>query len=289
LDASVKRIPTRKITQRVSQHPWLTNKCREAVANKCGAEGSQDYAIKRDMCADTLLNAFKDYQNSLRQKIAALPKGSKQWWRLNRELLQKAIPNQGVSPLKAPVGEWITEAVGKANVLAQTFAAKSKLPPAADEERIAVLDALPSGSSLSGFLALRRRVACKVLKDLKPDTATGTDNLPARILKRCAKQLDLPVVLLARLLLFNGHWPSTWSLHRICPLYKKGAAHDPSNYRGVHLTPVLSKVIERVIGSLVVPFLERTGAFGENQWAYQKKRSCKDLLALLTARWLHSF
>ena len=33
-------------------------------------------------------------------------------------------------------------------------------------------------------------------------------------------------------------------------------------------------------------FLDRTGAVGINQWAYRRKHSCRDLLALLVASWI---
>ena len=61
---------------------------------------------------------------------------------------------------------------------------------------------------------------------------------------------------------------------------------DPANYRGVHLTAQLSKVMERLLGSFFLPYLLNTGAFGENQFAYSKQRGCKDLLALNTLEWI---
>ena len=54
----------------------------------------------------------------------------------------------------------------------------------------------------------------------------------------------------------------------------------PGNYRGVHLTTVLSKVAEKLIGMHFVPFLQRT-AFGPNQWAFTPRLSCRDLVAML--------
>ena len=36
---------------------------------------------------------------------------------------------------------------------------------------------------------------------------------------------------------------------------------------------------------LLLPFLEVTGAYGQNQWAYRKKRGCKDALAVNALQW----
>ena len=60
------------------------------------------------------------------------------------------------------------------------------------------------------------------------------------------------------------------------PLYKKRSVYDPDNYRGIHLSAQLSKVVEKLLGRFFLPFLEATGAYGENQWAYRKLRGCKD-------------
>ena len=69
------------------------------------------------------------------------------------------------------------------------------------------------------------------------------------------------------------------------PIFKRGSAFLANNYRGVHLVPVLAKVVERVLGMPLMPFLERT-TFGTNQWAYRKRHSAKDLAFLCISRWI---
>ena len=74
-------------------------------------------------------------------------------------------------------------------------------------------------------------------------------------------------------------------------MYKKRNASDPANYRGIHLSAQLSKVVEKLLGRFFLPFLESSGAYGPNQWAYRKERGCKDALATNALQWvwcLHS-
>ena len=144
----------------------------------------------------------------------------------------------------------------------------------------------PQGASLSGFLPVRTRSATQVLKRLKADSATGPDHLATKVLKKCARPLGRPVAKLARLLLNTGRWPKSWRLHWVFPLYKKRSVYDPENYRGIHLSSQLSKVMERLFSKLLLPFLEKTAAYGKNQFAYCKKRGCRDALALNTLNWL---
>ena len=72
--------------------------------------------------------------------------------------------------------------------------------------------------------------------------------------------------------------------HRIQPFYKKGSVCAPSTYRGVHLTNILAKIVERAIASVLVPHFERSVAFGRDQWGFRKKRSCSGLVTLLVCR-----
>ena len=126
------------------------------------------------------------------------------------------------------------------------------------------------------------------LKELKEDTATGPDSIPSRILKRCATTLALPLTKLVRLLLRLGRWPAAWRLHWTFPIYKKKAVSDPGNYRGIHLTTVLSKVVERILQKVLAPFFLRSRAFGPSQFVFQRGVGCTDLLVVLICTWLHA-
>ncbi len=67
---------------------------------------------------------------------------------------------------------------------------------------------------------------------------------------------------------------------------RKTLKWDPKNYHGIHLTSILSKAVERLIGTIVVTFLDRSQAFGVNQLAVRPKRSCRDLTTLLMCTWI---
>ena len=92
--------------------------------------------------------------------------------------------------------------------------------------------------------------------------------------------------LLTRYLLRHRRWPDIWRQHFVHPLHKKGAVCNPGHYRGIHLTNILSKVVERCVSLVLSPVLERVGAFGFDQWAFRKRHSCRDLVTLLVCKWL---
>ena len=120
---------------------------------------------------------------------------------------------------------------------------------------------------------------------LNKNKATGNDKISALILKMLADCLAMPFTKMIRRLFHSGCWPTRWKFHLIVPIFKKGAAFKPGNYRGVHLTTILSKVAEKMIGLHLVPYL-RKHAFGDNQWAFTTGLSARDLVAMLMLSWI---
>ena len=110
-------------------------------------------------------------------------------------------------------------------------------------------------------------MAREYLHALASNSATGPDDIPAKFLKECADQLAVPFAKLSARILESGIWPDIWRLHRVVPLYKRGASSDVMNYRGVHLTSHISKVIERILKHCMEPVLYRPCFMGSNQFA----------------------
>ena len=189
-----------------------------------------------------------------------------------------------VPPLQAPGGEWALTSEGKALLLSQTFSEKSRLPEPVEDP----LDSSPQESPyyMTGFLPIRARRAARLLRNMDADSSSGPDGIPAKVLKECAASLSLPVAILTRIILRNGRWPKAWRHHWIYPLYKKKCKSDPNNYRGIHLTSQVSKIVERLLGDRFQPFLEATAAYGPNQFAYSRGGGAKDALALNVQTWL---
>ena len=72
-----------------------------------------------------------------------------------------------------------------------------------------------------------------------------------------------------------------WKIHWIAPLFTRSATFKSGNYQGLHFTPQMSKVVERLVKSMLELHLERINAFGDNQFAYRTGRACRDALAVL--------
>ena len=268
---------------RVSSHPWLNDRCRHAIDAKINARGTADEADAREQCSATLLDEFNAYVAKTRGDLRDLPRSSKKWWRLSNSL-QGRTKGSSVQSLHRQDGSWARTSVERAELLSDVFAQKSQLP---DEILNEYTDMVPDAHAPpDSFLRVRQRSVLRILRKLKVDSATGPDGIASRVLKNCASSLAYPISVLVRAMLAEGRWPQCWRLHRIVPLHKRKAKSDPNNYRGVHLTCQVSKVVERVCGQLFKPALESSGAFGHRQFAYARGRGYRDALALMALSWI---
>ena len=181
-------------------------------------------------------------------------------------------------------GQWVLDGKAKADLFVTTFSKKYILAAAEDNLYSTLQPSLLNEQS--GLADVTHKDAEDVLSQLREDSGTGPDHLPARILKYCAKELAKPVRMLTLLILATGTWPEMWLQHWVAPLFKRKNVYDPSNYRGIHLTAQLSKVVERLVKALFVPFVTRTIGYGPNQFAYSTGRGARDALATLVLKWV---
>ena len=120
-------IPFREVKMKKKSHPWLNKKCEAAILAKNNAQEGIDFEEKRRYCSQVLTEEYQSYVEVLKQKIADLKKGSKEWWKLNRELLNRKNKCSSIPPLRQD-GEWKKSPYEKANTFAQKFQEKCLLP-----------------------------------------------------------------------------------------------------------------------------------------------------------------
>ena len=208
---------------------------------------------ERDKCAQALQDAYKSYVIDLKATISELPRGSKRWWTLNRQLMQRKGRVLAIPPLRVE-SDWLLDAPTKANAFAQTWQSKSVLPPMPEDQFFPALDHF-----MKTFVAIRTRTVLYELPKLDINKATGPDRIGALILRELASEIAIPLAIICRRLLREGVWPDVWKIHYLVAIYKRGAVHSPPNYRGVHLTCMMSEVVERVIGSPLTDYLQQYG------------------------------
>lgn len=77
--------------------------------------------------------------------------------------------------------------------------------------------------------------------------SSGPDNVPSCIFKKCSESLVDVLCYLFNFSLKSGVFPSVWKSSFIVPLFKKGARHDITNYRGIAKLSAMPKLFEAVL------------------------------------------
>lgn len=79
--------------------------------------------------------------------------------------------------------------------------------------------------------------------------------------------------------LSSGFVPSDWRLAKVVPIFKSGDRSLPLNYRPISLTSTVCKLLEHVIHSQVINYLEEHNIIFKYQHGFRKGYSCETQLA----------
>ena len=200
------------------------------------------------------------------------------WQYVNSRLKTKS----GIGDLKRSDGSTASTDQEKAEVLSEFFSSVftaedcSDVPCPESEWEGPVLDKIEVTPQL-----IEQR-----LRGLRTSTSPGPDEIPARVLCELATPLSIPVCSLFTKSLGSGQLPYEWKLGSVVPIHKGGSRQEPSNYRPISLTSVLSKVLEGVVRDGLMEFLAKTGQLHDAQHGFQCRRSCATQLLSSMEDWM---
>ena len=199
----VKHIQQKRIETKRSSHPWLNSRCRAAIIRKNTAEGTDSFPAAQLHCDTVLREERAKYVEALKQKLATLSRSSKQWWKINRELLHRKATVASIPPLREDA-QWLTNAKDKANAFAKTFSAKNALSPEVVDTPFFVRP----DDEMQDFVAFRTPYTKNLFRKLDESKAIDNDRISAAMVKRLAEELAMPFTRMCRRLFYEGCWPT---------------------------------------------------------------------------------
>ena len=136
----------------------------------------------------------------------------------------------------------------------------------------------------------------KELKTLKRNKSAGLDILPPGMLKACAGNIlkpicftinlsittGQPICFTIYLSITTGQVPQIWKTAKVTPIHKSGSTPLLGNFRPISVLPTLSKMLEKVVHSQLILYLENNNLINTNQFGYRTKRSTKLAATLFT-------
>ena len=118
----------------------------------------------------------------------------------------------------------------------------------------------------------------KLLQGINENKATGPDDILGKLLKICAFELHEVFTILLQNSLNLGAIPDDWKSAHIFPLFKKGDKSNAGNYRPISLTSISCKLLEHIVHSNIMDFLDQLNYLSPFQHGFRQKRSCESQL-----------
>lgn len=120
------------------------------------------------------------------------------------------------------------------------------------------------------------------LMGLDSGSAPGWDAIPTQFLKR-SRDILVPLISNLANLCFNaGIFPDTFKRSIVTPVYKGGDRCDVNNYRPISVLTSISKIIEKLLNTRLVSFLDKYNLLANSQYGFRKGRSTQDACIDLT-------
>ena len=122
----------------------------------------------------------------------------------------------------------------------------------------------------------------KLCKEINGMKASGFDLLSSRICKDAFLVLVDKLVHIFNCSLSSSEFPESWKIAKVVPLFKGGERDDVGNYRPVSLLPLPGKLLEKIVHSRIVGFLDDAKFLSMHQGGFRKGHSTTSTIADLT-------
>jgi len=106
------------------------------------------------------------------------------------------------------------------------------------------------------------------LSQLSVSKSPCPDSFHPRVLFEIRHEILEPLQRLFTTSYCLGQLPADWRSANIIAVYKKGNKKDPSNYRPISLTSVISKIMESIIRDFIMEHLFSNEYFSDSQYRF---------------------
>jgi len=287
-------IPTSKPCTRKRNTIWFNDDCKDAILERrkalsklkhtISAEHLNEYKIVRAKARRTIKNVRRQSWQRFVSSINSRTSIKKVWNMINK-IAGKKSPIE-IHHLKSGDNE-ITSLSEIAEKLGETFCENSS-----------------SHSSTVNFQNHRAKAERQHLKfksnnketynelftiqelsdaiNKSKDSAVGPDNIHYQMLKHLSEPALSSLLGILNNTWVTGNFPDSWRQANIIPIPKPNKdKSDPSSYRPIALTSCICKVMERMVNSRLVWYLEKRKLITPMQSGFRKGRCTTDQLLRL--------
>ena len=276
--------PVKLIIRKSNQQPWMDHATKELIRRKNSARIERD--VKRTEAAETKYRYLKKQVNKATKaakkkyynnRITINQKAPEKLWRIIKEVapsnFTSAKDNDKIfTPESLNFFNQHFANVGRK--IENELQLKTNLTIQNDLHNVA--------ETSFTFDTVEVNKIIKIINDTPSNKATGIDDLPIRAIKMGLNKLAEPITTLINRIITEGIIPKELKTALTTPVYKKGDADDPNNYRPISVLPIISKVMEKVLSEQLYTYLLSNGHISSSQHGFKPKHSTVTCLLELT-------
>ena len=274
-------VPSRIIKSKVKDKSWFNPQCRAAYRDKQNAFRLwsrnrfnllwENYCRYRNAANIIYRDAQRDYNKHLQEILSGANNPHKWWASLKSSLFGNA---SAIPPLCRSDGSLSFVPEDKARIFSDFFRSKQ----CADVVSLP-LSCFPEPHLLS--LAFRSKEVETLLSDLDPYGGTDPCGMFPLFFNKVSHILAPKLSKIFRILIRKGSFPVCWRTADVTPIPKSAnESIYPKDYRPISITPILSKVFERLLAKRIINYFNKFDIISSYQFGFRKGLSTSD--ALLT-------
>ena len=192
----------------------------------------------------------------------------KRFWKHIRENLKTKT---GISPLlKSPIDEKSLkfDDQDKATILQDQFCSVFTTEPDQEHSDFA------SRTEKHVEINLTVDMIKKEIASLNVNKSIGPDEIHPLLLKELIDYISIPLLIIMKQSLLEGHLPEDWKLAIVSPINKnKGAKNLAENYRPICLTSIVCRLMEKLLKQQIMDHLVQEDLLSPKQHGFINKRS----------------
>lgn len=112
-----------------------------------------------------------------------------------------------------------------------------------------------------------------LIQGLNPKKSAGPDNIPISFVKNHHSFFAALLVGVFNEIILTGQFPQCLKIAKVVPILKSGDAKESNNYRPISTLSVLDKIIEKLIASRLVDYLNRFELLFSHQYGFRQGSS----------------
>ena len=130
----------------------------------------------------------------------------------------------------------------------------------------------------------------KIIRELKNSKASGLDQIDTYIMKLARPYIVPAVTHIVNLSISTLTFPKAYKEAKVIPLHKgkDSSVTAPKSYRPVALLPILSKVLERVVHTQLVAYMDRNQLWHPQHHAYRAHHSTTTAMLSMYDSWVEA-